>query len=147
MDTTRFHPFRVLITDATRASFLFLIVFSSLSSILKKSLSQKTIVESRSEWGPAGGTLATIGGHRVGGQSTLEQCMLGLVSHWLGVLGGALWSNGTHRYERLLKTRTEGKKLCPSTYSSPEYWRGILIIIQMEEEWVESNQHTLSSVQ
>lgn len=56
-----------------------------------------------------------------GAGSTLEQHMLGLVSHWLGVLGGPLGSNGTHRYERLLKTRTEEKKLCPLTYSSPEY--------------------------
>ena len=62
-----------------------------------------------------------VGGHRVGGGSALEQRKLGLVSHWLGVLGGPLWSNRTHLDERLLKMRTQGKKLCPSTYSALEY--------------------------
>lgn len=32
-----------------------------------------------------------------------------------------LWSSRTHLDECLLNMRIEGKKLCPSTYSAPEY--------------------------
>ena len=109
-----------------------------------------TLIEDNSRKQEWRGTYWESTGHNRGAQggggSAPEQHMLGLVSHWLRVLGGPLWSNRTHLDECLLKTRIEGKKLCPSTYSSPEFWRGILIIVQMDEEWVESNPHNFSSV-